>query len=101
VPKNVKCNAIARSVVLPECCKIVNIAFDKEYGKEILKIPMLENTISRRVQDIRKPIFFAIQLDESTDTPAFSRFVRFEVFTAVTKNNAVFSDVAPCRSRVN
>jgi hypothetical protein len=28
-------------------------------------------------------------------------FVRFEVFTAVTMKNAVFWDVAPCRSCVN
>jgi hypothetical protein len=29
------------------------------------------------------------------------QFVRFEVFTAVTMKNAVFWDVAPCRSCVN
>jgi hypothetical protein len=30
-----------------------------------------------------------------------NRDVRFEVFTAVTMKNAVFWDVAPCRSYVN
>jgi hypothetical protein len=29
---------IAESVILPACCKIVNIVFGEEYGKEILKI---------------------------------------------------------------
>jgi hypothetical protein len=41
--------------------------FDEEYEKEILKIPMSDNTVSRRTQniesqvipDIKKPIFFA------------------------------------------
>jgi hypothetical protein len=28
-------------------------------------------------------------------------YVKFEVFTAVTMNNAIFGDVAPCRSCVN
>jgi hypothetical protein len=30
----------------------VNIMFDDEYEKEILKIPMSDNAVSRRMQDI-------------------------------------------------
>jgi hypothetical protein len=52
VAKKIKSHAISESVILSDFCKIVNIIFREEYGKEILKIPMSDNTISRRVQDI-------------------------------------------------
>jgi hypothetical protein len=45
-----KKNTIAQSVILPACCKIVNIMFGKKYEKEILKISMSENTINWHIQ---------------------------------------------------
>jgi hypothetical protein len=44
--KKMKLHTIAKSVILPACCKIVNIVFGEEYEKEILKIPVPDNTIS-------------------------------------------------------
>jgi hypothetical protein len=38
--KKMKSHTIAESVILPACCKILNIMFGEEYEKEILKIPM-------------------------------------------------------------
>jgi hypothetical protein len=77
VAEKTKSHTIAGSVILPACCKIVNIMFGEEYEKEILKIPMSNSTISWHTQDmsqeaqsqltLKKPIFFAIQLNESTD----------------------------------
>jgi hypothetical protein len=46
----IKSHTIAESVILPACCKIANIMFGEEYEKEILKIPMSDNTISRRIK---------------------------------------------------
>jgi hypothetical protein len=40
VAKKMKSHTIAQSVILPACCKIVNIMFRDEYKKDILKIPM-------------------------------------------------------------
>ena len=67
--------------------------FGEKYEKEVLKIPMSDNTICRRISDMSQDIesqviasikeakCFAIQLDESTDITgkaqllAFIRFV--------------------------
>jgi hypothetical protein len=88
-----KSRAVPESVILPACCKMLCIMFWKEYEKEILKIPMSDNIISRRIQDmsqdaesqavanVKEDDFFAIQFDEATDIAgkaqllAFSRFV--------------------------
>jgi hypothetical protein len=45
-----KSHTITQSVILPACCKIVNIMFGDEYEKEILKILMSDNTTCRRIQ---------------------------------------------------
>jgi hypothetical protein len=47
VAKKIKSHTISESVTLPACYKIANIMFDDEYEKEILEIPMPNNTISR------------------------------------------------------
>jgi hypothetical protein len=36
---------ISEPVILPACCKIVNIMFGEEYAKEILKFLMSDNSI--------------------------------------------------------
>jgi hypothetical protein len=58
--KKMKSYAVAESVILPPCCKIVNIMFGEECEQEILKIPMSNNSVSRHIQDIS-------QDDESSD----------------------------------
>ncbi|XP_063785805.1 zinc finger BED domain-containing protein 5-like [Pseudophryne corroboree] len=98
VAKKMKSHTIAESVILPACCKIVNIMFGEKYEQEILKIPLSDNTISRRILDMSEDVesqvitkikeanVFAFQLDESTDITgkaqllAFSRFVCNEEF---------------------
>jgi hypothetical protein len=49
-------HTIAESVILTACCKIVNTMFGKGYGKEILKMPMSDYTISRHIQDMSQDI---------------------------------------------
>ena len=78
IAKKMKSHTTAESVILPACCKIVNIMFGGKY-EEIRKIPLSDNTISRRIYDVSQDIesqviasikeakSFAIQLDESTD----------------------------------
>jgi hypothetical protein len=46
VSKRMKSHTIAESVILPACCKIVNIMSGEEYEKEMLKIRMCYLTLS-------------------------------------------------------
>jgi hypothetical protein len=48
VAKKIKSHTTAESVILPACCKIVNIIFGEECEKEILKISMSDNTIKTK-----------------------------------------------------
>jgi hypothetical protein len=48
----------------------------------------------------QKPLFFFLRLF-ILSYAKFIYYLRFEVFTAVTVKNAVFCDVAPCKSCVN
>jgi hypothetical protein len=90
-PKKIKSHTIAEPVILPGCCKIVNIMFGEEYEKEMLKIYRSDNTVGWHIQDMPQDIesqvianikvagSFAIQLDESTDhckssTPSIQQF---------------------------
>ena len=70
---------IAESLVAPCCRETVQSMLGKKAAKEIQKIPLSDNTVSRRINDtaadileqLRDKLFksklFSIQLDESTD----------------------------------
>ena len=74
-----KSHVIAESVILPACQQIVRIMFGEEAVSELSKIPLSDNTISRRIHDMSENIecnikstilkhkLFALQVDESTD----------------------------------
>jgi hypothetical protein len=51
-----KSHTITESVILPACCKIINIMFDEEYEKEILNIPMSDSTVSQHMQDMSQDV---------------------------------------------
>jgi hypothetical protein len=46
VARRMKSHTISESLILPPCYKIINIMFGEEYEKEILKIPVSDNTVS-------------------------------------------------------
>lgn len=92
VAQKMKSHTTAESIILPACCEIVKIMFGEECEKEVRKIPLSNNTISRRIEDMSKDVeiqvneklkavdFFSLQLDESTDItgkPQVITFVRF------------------------
>ena len=74
-----KSHTIAETVILPACQQIVRIMFGEDAVSELNKIPLFDNTISRRIQDMSGNIecnikskilqyeLFALQVDESTD----------------------------------
>lgn len=48
--------SLAESLVLPACSEIVKIVFGLDVQKEILKIPLSNNTIKKRIVDMSKDI---------------------------------------------
>ena len=73
-----KAHTIAESLILPACQAMVKTMFGDEAEEEIKKIPLSDNTISRRISDMSEDIEanvieklkcsqFALQVDESTD----------------------------------
>ena len=70
---------MAEQLILPACKAIVNEMLGPEAAKEIAKVPLSDNTISRRIDgmsaDIESVLLdkihisnkFALRLDESTD----------------------------------
>jgi hypothetical protein len=92
VAKEMKSHTITESVILPACCKIVNIMFGEEYEKEILKISMSDNTVSRCIQDMSQQVesqasingadFFAIHLGESNDITGEGQPLEFSFYFA-------------------
>ncbi|XP_025422231.1 zinc finger BED domain-containing protein 5-like [Sipha flava] len=93
IAKQLKPYTIAESLILPACSEIVQIMFGDDAKKEIMKIPHSDDTIKNRIihmsDDIEKTItnklttnklYFALQIDESTDISGIAHvlgFVRF------------------------
>lgn len=79
VAKSKKSHTVAEQLILPACKAIVNEMLGPEAAKEIAKVPLSDNTISRRIDEMSADIEsvvldkirisnkFALQLDESTD----------------------------------
>lgn len=92
VAKKMKSHTIAESLIMPACKIIVRTMLGEEAESELSKVPVSDNTISRRVDDLSNNISgilseilqnnnFALQVDESTDITGKAQllaFVRFE-----------------------
>ena len=91
VASKMKSHAIAESVILPACQQRVRIMFGEEAISELSKIPLSDNTISRRIHDMSKNIecnikskilkhkLFAFQVHESTDITGKAQLLVFIV----------------------
>ena len=93
IAKNKEPHTIAENTIKESCCAIVRTMFGPEAEMEVNKIPLADNTIGRRIEDMSddiklqlKDIFneinvmFALQLDESTDVSGLAQlmvFIRF------------------------
>ena len=56
IASKMKSHVIAESVILPACQQIVRIMFGEETVSELSKIPLFDNTISRRIHDMSENI---------------------------------------------
>ncbi|XP_068219693.1 zinc finger BED domain-containing protein 5-like [Palaemon carinicauda] len=89
VVKSMKPHTIAETLILPACSAIVKTMFGSEAEKEVRKIPVSDNTISRRIHDMSADIeetvctsvkeieMFALQVDESTDIGGMAQLLVF------------------------
>lgn len=89
IAKKMKPHTIAENLVLPACRQIVKTLFGVEAEKEVLKIPLSDNTISRRIEHMSEDIeaqvieklrivrTFALQVDESTDISGKAQLLAF------------------------
>lgn len=106
VARKMKSHTIAETVILPACQEIVRIMFGEDAVSEVNKIPLSDNTISRRIQDmsgdiecnlkseILKHNLFALQVDESTDISGKAQLL---VFVRFIDDEAIVEDFLCCK----
>ncbi|KAF0026158.1 hypothetical protein F2P81_020895 [Scophthalmus maximus] len=101
VAKSKRSHTVAETLIIPACKAIVNEMLGPEAVKEIAKVPLSDNTISRRIADMSADIKsvvlekihisekFALQLDEYTDISGHAQLlanVRFVDGDAIREN---------------
>ena len=94
-------HTVAEKVILPACKIIVKEMVGPDAVKEVAKLPLSDNTIARRIEDmsvdiennilekVRSSGRFALQVDESTDISGHAQLlanVRFINGDAITEN---------------
>ncbi len=87
VAKKIQSYTIAESLLMPACKIIVRTMLGEEAESELSKVPVSDNTISRRVDDlsnisgilseILQNNNFALQVDKSTDITGKAQLLAF------------------------
>ena len=91
VAQKMKSHTIAESLIMPACKIIVRTMLGEEAECEVSKVPVSNNTISRRVDDLSNNISgilseilqnnnFALQVDETTDITGKAQLLAFARF---------------------
>ncbi|GFY35313.1 protein FAM200B [Trichonephila clavipes] len=81
-----KPHTIAEELILPAAIEIVETMFGDNFAKELQSIPLSNDTVSRRIDDIAEDVeqqlfgklrdqLFSIQLDEATDSNKDAHFI--------------------------
>lgn len=89
IAKSNKPHTIGEELLLPACMDIVEEMLGKEAAGKIAKVPLSDNTVSRRIEEmsvdvreqlgekIRNSGVFALQLDESTDVAKSAQLLAY------------------------
>ncbi|GFV17529.1 SCAN domain-containing protein 3 [Trichonephila clavipes] len=83
-----KPHTIAEELFLPAAIEIVETMFGDNFAKELQSIPLSNDTVSRRIDDIAEDVeqqlfgklrdkLFSIQLDEATDSNKDAHFIAY------------------------
>ncbi|KRX12581.1 Zinc finger BED domain-containing protein 5 [Trichinella nelsoni] len=98
-------HTIGESSVLPSIKDAVGVLFGDTYLKEIELIPLSNDAVARRIEDMAKWVeeqlinrvkgskFFSLQLDESTDIQGLSKLIVFDRFVW---NSELHEDILFC-----
>ncbi|GFX73156.1 SCAN domain-containing protein 3 [Trichonephila clavipes] len=92
-----KPHTIAEELILPAAIEIVETMFGGNFAKELQSIPLSNDTVSRRIDDIAEDVeqqlfgklrdkLFSIQLDEATDSNKDAHFIAYVRFWDEWKN---------------
>mgnify|MGYP002775206681 CR=1 FL=1 len=106
VAKCKKPHTIAEELILPAARDMANIMMGESAEKLISKIPLSNNTISRRIHDIAEDLNhqliekiksrdFGLQLDEATDSNDDAHLICYVRFLA---DNIIVEDLLFCKS---
>nr|ABF20543.1 transposase [Aedes aegypti] len=89
IAKSGKAHTIGENLILPALKETVSIMFGPKFAQEIESIPLSNNTVARRIEDlsgwvenelverIKASTHFSLQLDESTDVEGLSQLIVF------------------------
>ncbi|GFV52049.1 zinc finger BED domain-containing protein 5 [Trichonephila clavipes] len=86
-----KPHTIAEELILPAAIEIVETMFGENFAKELQSIPLSNDTVSHRIDDIAEDVeqqlfgklrdkLFSIQLDEATDSNKDAHFIAYVRF---------------------
>jgi hypothetical protein len=106
VAKCKKPHTIAEELILPAALDMVNIMVGESAGKLISKVPLSNNTISRRIHHIAEDLNdqliekmkgkeFGLQLDEATDSNRDAHLICYVRFL---DDNIIVEDLLFCKS---
>ncbi|XP_053194079.1 protein FAM200A-like [Scomber japonicus] len=99
VAKSKKPHSIVEELILPAAIAMAEIMIDKKAADELKKVPLLNNTVSRRIDDMSDDITeqvvnkikqagqFALQLDEMTDVSGDAQLLAFVRYKDVSDIN--------------
>uniref|UniRef100_A0A1B6ISX9 Uncharacterized protein n=1 Tax=Homalodisca liturata TaxID=320908 RepID=A0A1B6ISX9_9HEMI len=105
IAKCKKPHTIAEELILPAAVDMAKIMIGEDAGKQLLKIPLSNNTISRRIDDISEDINkqlinslrgkeFGIQLDEATDSHKDANLI---CYVRYVNENQLIEDLLFCK----
>ncbi|GFT07589.1 SCAN domain-containing protein 3 [Trichonephila clavipes] len=91
IPRCKKPHTIAEELILPAAIEIVETMFGDNFAKELQSIPLSNDTVSRRInniaEDVEQQLFsklrnklFSIQLDDATDSNKNAPFIAYVRF---------------------
>ncbi|GFX41478.1 SCAN domain-containing protein 3 [Trichonephila clavipes] len=86
-----KPHIIVEELILPAAIEIVETMFGDNFAKELQSIPLSNDTVSRRIDDIAENVeqqlfgklrdkLFSVQLDEATDSNKDAHFIAYVRF---------------------
>jgi len=106
IAKCKKPHTIGETLILPAAIDMAKIMFGESYAKQLQQIPLADNTVGRRIDDISEDICdqlvsrlrtskFAIQVDEATDVAKDAHLIAYVRYVVETN---IVEDILFCKA---